>query len=120
EAAGDAQLFGAGPQQLGRAALAEQQAERFEQERLAGPGLPGPGAEARPQLDADVLDEGQVLHEEFSQHRRRHLTGAGAAGEDAAAACPRRESHASATFHSAGRPTASLRRQLARAAAVAW
>src|SRR5437764_958004 len=71
KAPGDAQLVGAGAQQLGRAALAEQQAERFEQQRLAGAGLAGPSAEAGAQLDADVFDEGQVLDEEFSQHRLR-------------------------------------------------
>ncbi len=84
EASGDAQLVGAGAEQLGRAALAEQKAQRFEQQRLAGAGLSGPGAEARPQFDAHVLDESQVLDEEFSQHRRCHHTGAGAAGEGGA------------------------------------
>src|SRR5262249_14604041 len=39
------------------------------QQRLAGARLPGPGTEARLQLDADVLDQSQVLHEQFAKHR---------------------------------------------------
>src|SRR5262249_33860235 len=68
EAAGDAQLVGPGAQQLGRTALAQQQAQRSKEKRLAGAGLAGPGAEAGLQLDADVLDEGQVLHSQFAEH----------------------------------------------------
>ena len=60
EAPGDAKLVGPGADQFGAAALAEEQAERAEQERLPGPGFAGPGAEARVQLDAHVFDERQV------------------------------------------------------------
>ena len=62
EAAGDAQFLGAGAEQVGGAAFAEQQTEGAEQQRLARAGLAGPGAEARLQLDAHVLDQGQVLY----------------------------------------------------------
>ncbi len=56
ETADDAQLLGAGAEQVAGAALADQQAEGREQQRLAGAGLAGPGAEAGLQLDAHVLD----------------------------------------------------------------
>src|SRR5579875_2608722 len=58
----DAQLLGAGAQQVRRAALAQEQTEGAEQQRFAGAGLAGPGTKARLQLDARVLDKGQVLH----------------------------------------------------------
>ena len=57
ETAGDAQFFGAGAEQVGGAAFAEQQAESAEQQRLAGSGFAGPGAKARLQLDANVCDD---------------------------------------------------------------
>ncbi len=68
ETADDAQLLGAGANQIGGAALPEQEAERRQQQRLAGAGLAGPGAEARLQLDAHVLDQGHILYREFAKH----------------------------------------------------
>src|SRR5262249_30758437 len=69
EAPGDAQLIGTAADEVRGAAFAEKQAEGAEQQRLAGAGLAGPGAEAGLQVDADVLDDGQVLHGKFAKHR---------------------------------------------------
>ena len=68
EPAGDAEFVGPGADQFGIAPLAEKQAERPEQQRLAGPGLAGPGAEPRLQFDPHVLDQRQVLHGQFAEH----------------------------------------------------
>src|SRR5262249_59404960 len=83
EETSDAQLFRAGAQQLGGAAVAEEEAERFEQERLAGARLAGPGAEARLQLDADVFDQREVLDDQLAEHDTVDATAApgGAEGE---------------------------------------
>src|SRR5262249_3780517 len=77
EPAGDAQLLGPRPQELGRAAFAEQQAEGFEQQRLARAGFAGPGTETGLELDADVLDEGQVLDGQLTEHEGAALRPAG-------------------------------------------
>src|SRR5579884_3238380 len=47
EASGDAQLVRPSAEQLTGAAFTQEQAERFQQQCLAGPGFAGPGAEAR-------------------------------------------------------------------------
>ena len=54
--------------QVGRAAIAEQQSECPKEERFARPGFTRPGAKPRLQFDADVRDQGQVLHGEFTEH----------------------------------------------------
>ena len=68
EAADDAQLRSVGADQLAGATFAQQQPERRQQQRLAGAGFAGPGAEAGLQFDADVFDQGHVQDGEFAQH----------------------------------------------------
>ena len=62
EDAADAQFVGSGPDQVGGAAIAEEQADRSEEEGLPRPGFAGPRAEARRQFDADIFDEGQIVN----------------------------------------------------------
>ena len=60
----------AGADQVARRAAAEQQADRFDQDRLAGAGLAGQDVEAGVELDLDRVDDREVLDAEEAEHRK--------------------------------------------------
>jgi hypothetical protein len=47
---------------------AERESERVEKDRLAGPGLAGQNAEARPEFEVEALDQDDVADGEAGQH----------------------------------------------------
>ena len=58
----------AGANQIGGRAGAEQQADRLDEDRLAGSGLAGQDVEAGLELDLDGLDHRKVADAEEAQH----------------------------------------------------
>ena len=67
----DRRLLGAGPHQPGLGAAAERQAQRVEQDRLAGAGLAGQHAQPRPKRQAQPVDQHDVANGEAEQHAAR-------------------------------------------------
>ena len=66
----DVGLGGAGADDPAPGAPAEQQVERLGQQGLAGAGLAGHDVESRSQCQLGPVDQQQVLHPQFLQHRR--------------------------------------------------
>ena len=56
------------PDEVGRGAAAEEQADRLDEDRLAGAGFAGQDVEARAELDLDRFDDGQVSDGEEPEH----------------------------------------------------
>ena len=54
--------------QPGIAARAERQSERIQQDRLAGPGLAGQGAQALVKADVEAFDQDDVADRQADQH----------------------------------------------------
>ena len=63
-------LLRAAAHQIGPPAPAEHEAERVQQDRLAGPGLPGQHVQARPELDLQPVDDQDVADFKAAQHLR--------------------------------------------------
>jgi len=70
ELGADACLLGARAEQLGIGAAAEGEAERIQQDRLAGAGLAGQHGEAGIDLEIQAVDEDDVADRQVQQHRR--------------------------------------------------
>ena len=71
----DLGLIGAGAQQPAVRPVAERQAERIQQDRLAGTGLAGQRAQARGEFQLKPVDQNDVADRETAQHTRgRQLT----------------------------------------------
>src|SRR5690606_35684941 len=51
--------------------VAEREAERVDEDRLAGPGLAGDDGQAVAELDLDLVDHGEILDPDQAQHRTR-------------------------------------------------
>ena len=60
----------AGPDEVGRGAPAEQQADRFDEDRLPGAGFAGQDVQAGVELDLDRVDDSQVPDAEEAEHRK--------------------------------------------------
>ena len=58
----------AGADELGPGALAEDRAERVDDDRLARAGLTGERVEARPELEPQPVDDREVADGQFQQH----------------------------------------------------
>ena len=64
-------LLGAGAHQRPVAAAAERQAQRVEDDRLAGPGLAGERRQAAAEAELEALDQHDVADREALQHAGR-------------------------------------------------
>ena len=62
-------FFGTGTDQLRPGPVAEQQANRIDDDRLAGTGFPGQHIEAGPESDLQLLNDGKIFNLDISQHR---------------------------------------------------
>src|SRR5581483_7449577 len=71
EGAFDDGAGGAGPDHLGRRALAEQQRQRVHEQRLAGPRLAGEHVEAGRERQRDVGDDGEIADPQLGEHYSR-------------------------------------------------
>ncbi len=67
---GELGAVGAGAQLALLEAVAEQQRERVEQDRLAGAGLAGEDGEAAVELEVERLDDDEVADRDQPQHAR--------------------------------------------------
>ena len=70
ERRGELGALGAGPQLAQLEAVAEQQAERIEQDRLAGAGLAGQHREAGVELEVERFDDDEIADGQEPEHRR--------------------------------------------------
>ena len=61
----------AGADEVARRAAAEQQADRLDEDRLAGPGLAGQDVEAGLELDLDRVDDREMLDAEEAEHAEK-------------------------------------------------
>jgi len=61
-------LMRSGPHQPGLRPLAEREAQRIEQDRLAGPGLAGQYAKSRTQGEIETIDQNNVADGQAEQH----------------------------------------------------
>src|SRR6202022_3269142 len=61
-------LLGPGPHQPGLRPPAERQAERVQEDRLAGPGLPGQHAQARAKRERESVDQHDIADGQAEQH----------------------------------------------------
>ena len=59
-----------GADEVGRRAAAEEQADRFDEDRLAGAGFAGEDVEAGLELDLDGVDDREVADAEEAKHRK--------------------------------------------------
>ena len=64
----DARARRAGADELGAGALAEDRAERVDDDRLARAGLAGERVEARPEVEPQPVDDREVADGQFQQH----------------------------------------------------
>ena len=64
----DGRGVGAGADQVGRGAAAQQEPDRFDEDGLARPGLAGEGGEARIEVDLNGFDHRQVADAKRTQH----------------------------------------------------
>ena len=64
------------PHEVARCPAADEDAEGADDDRLAGAGLPGQHVEPGPELDLDLLDDGQVPDAEGVNHDRTARRGA--------------------------------------------
>ena len=71
ERRGEFRPFRAGTQLPQLEAIAQQQRQRVEQDRLAGAGFPGQRGEARPQLEVERVHDDEVANRKQAQHGRR-------------------------------------------------
>ena len=63
---GDVGLVGAAPDQPGLGARAQDQAERIQQDRLAGPGLPGQDRHAGLKIQAQPVNHGEIIDDKLA------------------------------------------------------
>ncbi len=61
--------IGAGPDEVGHRAAAQEEADGFHEDRLAGAGLTCQYGEARAELQFELVDDGEALDAEVSNHR---------------------------------------------------
>jgi len=69
ERRGELRALGAGPQLALLEAIAEQQRQRIEQDRLAGAGFAGEHGEAAVELELERIDDDKVADRQQAQHR---------------------------------------------------
>ena len=76
----------AGSHEIARRAGAEQQADRLDEDGLAGAGFTGQDGEPRLEVDLEPFDDGQVLNAQKAQHggRRKRAAFGAARGGNAA------------------------------------
>ena len=65
----DHRPIGAGPDEVGHGAAAEEKADGFHEDRFAGTGLTGQYGEAGAELQFELVDDGEALNTEVSDHR---------------------------------------------------
>jgi hypothetical protein len=61
----------AGANQISRGAAAHEEADRFDEHRLAGAGFAGEDVQAGLEFDLDGIDDGEVLNAKEAKHLRR-------------------------------------------------
>ena len=64
----------AGPNELARRPAPEQQADRLDEDRLAGAGLAGQDVQAGIELQFDRIDDRKVFNPEKAEHREKERT----------------------------------------------
>ncbi len=66
----DCRCLFASPDEVARCPPAEEQADRFDEDRLAGPGFAAQHVQTRVELDLDRVDDRQTSDREEAKHRR--------------------------------------------------
>src|SRR5882724_4815070 len=64
----DPRLVAPAADQIGAGAAAAQQAQRLDDDALAGAGLAGDHGQSRPQLQLELVDEGKARDAQYAQH----------------------------------------------------
>jgi hypothetical protein len=53
---------------IGGSATASDHGDRVDQDRFAGSGLPGQDVEAGPEVDSNIVEQGEVLNPKIAEH----------------------------------------------------